>query len=120
MPVARRDQRGKEGKRAVALNSVGNEIPSLLRDIQSALLQRATEFREANTRDVTDYEEFKEAIACGFARAAWAGSNDDEARVKEETKATLRCIPFDQPSQPRRCFYSGRPANQVAIFGRAY
>ncbi len=120
LPVARRDQRGKEGKRAVALNSLGNEIPALLKAIQSALLQRATEFREANTRDVANYDEFKEAITVGFARAAWAGSNDDEARVKEETKATLRCIPFDQPSQAGKCFYSGKPANQVAIFGRAY
>ena len=84
------------------------------------MLQRATDFREAHTRDVGSYEEFQEAIAGGFARAAWAGDSSEEERLKEETKATLRCIPFEQPSTPGRCFYTGRPANQVAIFGRAY
>jgi prolyl-tRNA synthetase len=118
--MARRDQRGKEGKRAVARSSIGSELPGLLKGIQAALLQKAANFREANTRSVTNYAEFKEAIECGFARAAWAGSSDDEVRVKEETRATLRCIPFVQPLQPGRCFLTGKPAERIAIFGRAY
>ena len=120
VPVARRDRRGKEGKRAVARGGLAHEIPALLRDIHAALLQRAADFQAANTRDVTDYQAFREAVAVGFARAPWAGDSDEEARLQEETKATLRCIPYEQPSTPGRCFYTGRPSRQVAIFGRAY
>lgn len=120
LPVARRDRRGKEGKRSVARGGLAQEIPALLREIHRALLQRAAEFREGHTRDVANMEEFREAIAGGFARAAWAGDSNEEERLKEETKATLRCIPFEQPSTPGPCFYTGRPAKQMAIFGRAY
>ncbi|MFN8467440.1 MAG: proline--tRNA ligase [Caldilineaceae bacterium] len=120
LPVARRDRRGKEGKRTMARGSLAHEIPTLLTEIHRTLLQRAADFREAHTRDVAHLEEFREAIAGGFARAAWAGDCNEEERLKEETKATLRCIPFEQPPMPGRCFYTGRPANRVAIFGRAY
>ena len=70
LPVARRDRRGREGKQSVARGGLAQEIPALLREIHGALVQRAAEFRERNTHDVTSYEEFQEAIAGGFARAA--------------------------------------------------
>jgi prolyl-tRNA synthetase len=56
----------------------------------------------------------------GFARVWWAGSDEEEKRVKEETKATIRCFPNEQPGGQGTCFYTGKPANKVAIFGRAY
>ena len=64
--------------------------------------------------------DFKRVIEDGFARAWWAGSDDDELKLKEETKATIRCIPTDQPDGEGKCFYTGRPAQEVAIFARAY
>jgi prolyl-tRNA synthetase len=69
---------------------------------------------------VANYEEFKRVIANGFARVWWAGSNEDEARVKEETKATLRCFLLDQTGGSGVCFYTGKPTKRSAIFGRAY
>jgi prolyl-tRNA synthetase len=120
LQVSRRDQGARAGRRSIARGSAAGEILALLKDIHAAMVERAIALREANTRGVGSYDEFKEAVTTGFARAPWAGNSDDEARIKEETKATLRCIPFDQPSSPGRCFFSGRPANQIAIFGRAY
>jgi prolyl-tRNA synthetase len=84
------------------------------------LLARATQFRDANTHDVDNYEDFKTAVQTGFARVWWAGDNAEELRVKEETKATIRCFPFEQPQGTGTCFFTGRPTGQIALFGRAY
>jgi prolyl-tRNA synthetase len=91
-----------------------------LEEIQQNLLDRATRFLEDNTHDVDNYDDFKKAVSTGFARVWWAGDNEEEQRVKEETKATIRCFPFDQPGGTGTCFYTGKPAKQIAIFGRAY
>jgi prolyl-tRNA synthetase len=71
---------------------------------------------------VESYEEFKEVLASqgGFIRVHWAGTSEDEARIQEETKATIRCLPLDVPEGPGRCFYTGKETEQVAIFARAY
>ena len=86
------------------------------------MLRRATEFREANTRTVANYDEFKQALEAqgGFIRVHWAGSSEDEDRIKEETKATIRCFPFDKPEDEGVCFFTGQRTEQVAIFARAY
>ena len=118
--LARRDIPGREGKRFVPQEGLSQTVADLLEEIQQNLLEKATKFRDENTHDVDNYEDFKEAIKTGFARVWWAGDNDDEIRVKEETKATMRCIPFDQPGGSGTCFFSGKPATQIAIFGRAY
>lgn len=118
--LARRDFPGREGKQFVSQEGLSQTVADLLEEIQQNLLDRATKFRDENTHDVQSYEEFKEAVKTGFARGWWAGDNDDELRVKEETKATMRCIPFDQPGGSGTCFYTGKPATQIAIFGRAY
>ncbi len=88
--------------------------------IQNELLQNATEFRDANTYQPTDYESFKEAVAKGFALAWWCGETACEDKVKEETKATTRCIPFDQPGGTGRCIVCGEEAEEMTIFARAY
>lgn len=118
--LARRDQRGKEGKQFIARDTLAQALPALLDQIQAGLLTKATQFREANTFAATRYGEFKEAISKGFARVWWAGTSEDEERIQTETKATLRCLPLTQPGGSGTCFYTGRPATQIAIFGRSY
>ena len=118
--LARRDVPGREGKKFVSQDGLANTVSQLLVEIQSAMLDKAGRFQEEHTYEPADYAEFKEAVKKGFARVWWAGNNDDEQRVKEETKATIRCIPFEQPEGSGTCFYTGRPATRMAIFARAY
>jgi len=122
--VARRDRPGKEGKQfgvSMECDEIVGVVDGLLDDIQASLLQEATEFRDANIVDVTSYDELKAAVADGkWARGGWAASDEDEAKVKEETQATLRCFPFDQPEGPHTCLMTGEPAEKVALFAKAY
>lgn len=118
--LARRDVPGRDGKQFVSQDGLAQTVVDLLVEVQQSLLDRATKFRDENTHDVATYDDFKEAIQTGFARVWWAGDNDDETRVKEETKATIRCFPLDQPEGEGVCFLTGKPADKVAIFGRAY
>ena len=118
--LARRDIPGREGKQFVSQDGLAQTVQQLLDEIQANLLARATKFRDDNTHEVTNYDEFQTAVQTGFAKVWWAGSNEDEQRVKEETKATIRCFPLDQPDGSGTCFYTGKPANRVAIFGRSY
>lgn len=118
--LARRDRPGREGKQFVSQDGLAQTVSDLLADIQANLLARATQFRDTNTHDVDNYDAFKKAVQTGFARVWWAGDNADEQRVKEETKATIRCFPLAQPGGGGTCFYTGRPADKIAIFGRAY
>jgi len=118
--VARRDMPGRSGKVNLSMEALETSIPDLLEQVQRAIYQKALAFRDAHIRDVETYEELKDAVETGFARAWWAGTSEDEARIKEETKATIRCIPLDQPGGHGRCIFSGKPATEVAIFGRAY
>jgi prolyl-tRNA synthetase len=118
--LARRDIPGREGKQFVSQEGLTEIVSNLLQEIQQNLLDRATRFRDDNTHDVHNYDDFKEAVKTGFARVWWAGDNEEEQRVKEDTKATIRCFPFDQPGGSGTCFYTGRQADKIAIFGRAY
>ncbi|MGQ9897342.1 MAG: proline--tRNA ligase [Acidobacteriota bacterium] len=118
--LARRDCPGKEGKSVVSRESATGTVTSLLEDIQRALLARATSFRDARLHDVADYEAFKQAVETGFARVWWDGDAELERQIKEETKATLRCVPLDQPEGIGKCFMTGRPTRTQAIFARAY
>ncbi|UCC85620.1 MAG: proline--tRNA ligase [Anaerolineales bacterium] len=118
--LARRNQLGRAGKSPVPLAGLASAVTDTLTLVQNELLQKATEFMEANTREPTDYESFKEAVAQGFARAWWCGTAECENRVKEETKATTRCIPFDQPGGTGRCVACGGEAKEVAVLARAY
>lgn len=118
--LARRDQPGREGKQFVSQNGLVDTMQTLLDSIQAALLERARRFRDDRTQPANNYEEFKEAVKTGFARVWWAGSDEDEQQIQSETKATLRCFPLEQPDETGPCFYTGQPANRVAIFARAY
>jgi prolyl-tRNA synthetase len=118
--LARRDRPGRAGKSSVPLEGLASAVTDTLTLIQNDMLQHATEFLEANTREPADYESFKEAVAHGFARAWWCGAAACEDKIKEETKATTRCIPFDQPGGTGQCVVCSNEAQEVAIFARAY
>jgi prolyl-tRNA synthetase len=120
---ARRDTPGKEGRTfGHPAPRVADAAKEMLATIQADMLGRATAFRDANTHSVANYDQFKEALdsAGGFLRVHWAGSDEDEDRIKDETKATIRCYPFDAQGEEGVCFYTGRRTDQVAIFARAY
>jgi prolyl-tRNA synthetase len=118
--LARRDRPGKEGKAFVAQQGIAAAVAQLLEEIQKALYDRALEFRESNTVDTSNYAEFQKAVEKGFALSWWCGGSDCEAKIKEETKATMRCIPLEQPAGSGKCVYCGQPAKEKAVFARAY
>jgi prolyl-tRNA synthetase len=118
--VGRRDIPGKQGKQIAPRDGLAQRIGDLLAEIQANLLAKATRFRDERTTDVTSYDQLKDAIDAGFARGWWAGDRADEERIQTESKATVRCIPLDQPGGSGTCFYTGKPATKVAIFGRSY
>ena len=119
--LARRDVLGKAGKQFIGQDGIVAAVRALLDDVQASMLKQATEFRDANIHDVRGYDDFRQVIeAGGWARAAWAGSDDDERRVKDETGATLRCFPFEQPDSIGQCVYTGESAERVALFAKAY
>ncbi|ABQ90165.1 proline--tRNA ligase [Roseiflexus sp. RS-1] len=118
--IARRDQPGREGKSFVPQDGLTDRLTALLEEIQQALYRRALTFREDHTADVATYDELKQQVERGFARCYWAGTTEDEKRIQEETRATIRCIPLDQPQQAGRCVYTGKETTQQVIFARAY
>jgi prolyl-tRNA synthetase len=118
--LARRDRPGKEGKSFVSQQGIAAAVSQMLEEIQKSLFDRALAFRKANTSEPADYQEFKKAVEKGFAFSWWCGGAACEAKIKEETKATMRCIPLEQPGGSGKCIYCGQPANEKAIFARAY
>ncbi len=119
--LVRRDNRVKE---PVPVEALETHLPTLLEEVQKELFQRAKAFQDQNTHYAGSYEEFKQLIAekRGLVRVKWAEDSAAELAIKEETKATLRVIPFDQPGGgiKGKCFYTGRPATCEAFFARAY
>ena len=96
-------------------------VPKLLEKIQNNLFIQAKEFRDTNTYSVTSYVEFCSIMETGgFVRCGWDGSSETELKIKEETKATIRCIPFDEKPEGLRCVASGKPAKHEVIFAKAY
>jgi len=122
--VSRRDIPGKPGKEfgvSMEPSILEAHVKNRLEDVHASLLQRATTFRDSNIVDVSSYEELKNAISQGkWARGPWSASDAEEMKVKEETGATIRCFPFEQPQGPKTCFMTGNPADEVAIFAKSY
>jgi prolyl-tRNA synthetase len=118
--LVRRDTRAKE---EVAISGVVERAQQLLEQVQHALFERARVFREANTSTVDSYAEFKEVMQerRGFLRAYWCGSADCEARIKAETRATIRVIPEDAEADGAGvCICDGQPARQRVLFAQSY
>ena len=118
--LARRDKPGKEGKSFVPREGLTTAVAETLVAIQKSLFERALNFRVSNTADPQNYEEFKKAVEKGFAYSFWCGSAECEKNIKEETKATLRCIPLEQTGETGTCIFCGQPAREKAYFAKAY
>ena len=117
--VMRRD---KLEKSTHALEGIVEYISELLEDIQKNIYQKALNYRQEHTTVVDSYDEFKRVLdeKGGFILAHWDGTPETEAAIKEETKATIRCIPSDGDTTPGTCIYSGKPSARRVLFARAY
>ena len=118
--LARRDRPGREGKTSAPLAGIADTVNRLLADIQQSLYDKALAFRRANTRDAKTYDDLKQAVETGVAFSHWCGSAECEAKIKEETRATMRCIPLEPSGGPGKCVCCGKAAQERAIFARAY
>lgn len=117
--MARRDTKEKQ---VVKLEEVPVRVSALLDEIQKNIYQKALVFRDSLTTKVDTYTEFKQVLdeKTGFVLAHWDGTPETEAAIKEETKATIRCIPLDAPEEAGTCIYSGKPSSRRVLFARAY
>ncbi|MFM2207583.1 MAG: hypothetical protein RL213_1558 [Bacteroidota bacterium] len=116
--VARRDTKEKS---VMQLTDLGVKIEHLLEQIQQNIYDKALSFRESKMIPVDSWEEFKEKIEeGGFLLAHWDGTSETEDKIKDETKATIRCIPLDAKEESGKCVYSGKPSTKRVIFARAY
>jgi prolyl-tRNA synthetase len=118
--VARRDMPGRAGKEFVPQEGLADHLVARLAEIQQVLYDRALAYRERLTVEVSTYDELAKAIETGFAKAYWAGSTEQEKQIQEKLKATIRCIPFDQPATSGKCVLTGVETSQQVIFARSY
>jgi prolyl-tRNA synthetase len=117
--LARRDTKTKE---TVSKEGIADRIELLLEEIQQNIYHKALQFRTENTRKVDSYDDFKKALdeTPGFIAAHWDGTSETEAKIKEETKATIRCIPLNNEQEEGVCMVTGKPSSQRVLFARAY
>ncbi|MEN6528453.1 MAG: proline--tRNA ligase [Anaerolineaceae bacterium] len=118
--AARRDIPGREGKVILTQDNLMASVQNLLAQIHTSLYERAKSFRDSHIEEVDTYEELSAAIEKGWAYAWWCGNPACEARVKEDTKATTRCIPMDQPGGKGKCVVCGEEAHEKIYFAKAY
>lgn len=117
--IARRDTLEKK---VYPVDQITHVVVNLLDDIQKNIFNKALEYRKNHTYVTDSYEEFKEILDTkgGFIMAHWDGTTETELLIKEETKATIRCIPFDAPEESGKCIRTGKPSNKRVVFARAY
>ena len=116
--VARRDTLEKE---SISITDLPNKVVHLLDRIQENLYTKAKDFQEENTHYANDFNEFKKLIKKGgFVYAHWDGTDETEDRIKEYTKATIRCIPLNNKQEPGKCILTGNPSAQRVLFAKAY
>ena len=116
--LARRDEKGKL---FIPKDDVFDNVKRLLDNIQLKLITQARDFRDKNTHIVKDYDDFKSIISKGgFVRCGWDGNSETEAKIKQDTKATIRCIPFDEDPEELTCVLTGQKAKHEVIFAKAY
>jgi len=109
-------------KKVVPVEGIDIMITGLLEEIQQSMFQKALQFREQNTIPVNTWDEFRDVIASkgGFVSAHWDGTPETEEKIKDETKATIRCIPLNNTLEEGKCIYSGKPSRQRVLFAIAY
>ena len=118
--LARRDKPGREGKSFVPQAGLAAAVADLLTDIQKSLLEKATAFRDSHIFEPKDYDELTEVVQKGWAYSWWCESVECETKVKEDTKATTRCIPIDQPEGHGKCIVCGKDAKHKVYFAKSY
>jgi len=121
LEIARRDNLTKESFQWEDM-PIAEKIGGLLEEIQHGIYQKAFDFRKENTTEVNGWEEFKQVLEdkAGFLAAHWDGTAETEEKIKELTKATIRCIPLDQAPEQGVCVYSGKPSSGRVLFAKAY
>lgn len=121
LEIARRDTLTKESFQWEEM-PIAQKVGGLLEEIQEGIYQKAFEFRKENTTEVNSWEEFKQVLEekAGFLAAHWDGTSETEEKIKELTKATIRCIPLDQPPEQGVCVFSGKPSTGRVLFAKAY
>jgi prolyl-tRNA synthetase len=117
--LARRDTLTKE---TIQLDELTKTIESTLKDIQSNLYKRALDFRDSHITEVDNFDAFKEVLKTegGFISAHWDGTTETETKIKELTKATIRCVPYNSENEDGTCVFSGKPSKQRVLFAKAY
>ena len=117
--LSRRDDYSKN---SISIESIDKKIPQILEDIQQSLFVKANKFRIEHTTEVNSFEEFKDVLKNkgGFVSAHWDGSAETENKIKEFTKATIRCIPLDNDKSEGKCVFSGEKSDQRVLFAKAY
>ena len=116
--VCRRDTLEKI---TMSIEGIADHVADLMETIQANLFKKAADFRASMTRKVDTWDDFKVEIEKnGFLLCHWDGTVETEERIKEETKATIRCIPFDAPEEEGKCIYSGKPSHRRVVFARSY
>jgi len=117
--LARRDTKEKQ---FVPREGIADRVERELQQMQTDMLEKARKFREDHTYDIDDYNEFKKRVdgEGGFLNCHWCGSAECETKIKEETKATIRCIPFDRPQEKGKCICCGKESDGRVIFAKAY
>ncbi|MGZ3940386.1 MAG: proline--tRNA ligase, partial [Flavisolibacter sp.] len=117
--VARRDTKEKQ---SVSLDGIAAHVSSLLEEIQQNLYNRALNYRQEHTSEANTWEDFERLLdeKGGFVSAHWDGTAETEEAIKEKTKASIRCIPLDNPKEVGSCILTGKPSTQRVLFARAY
>ena len=117
--IARRDTKEKT---TLSVEGLANRVTSLLEEIQQQLYNKALAFRDTHTSKADDWDSFERLLdeKGGFVLAHWDGSSETEEQIKEKTKATIRCIPLDNPAEDGKCILTGKPSSQRVVFARAY
>jgi prolyl-tRNA synthetase len=118
--VARRDIPGREGKQIFSQERLPGAIAELLTEMHASLFDRAQAFRDSHIYDPKDYDELKEVVENGWAFSWWCGDKTCEAKVKEDTRATTRCIPLEQPGGKGKCIVCGKEATERVYFAKSY
>ena len=117
--LARRDTKEKS---SVSMDGLSNHIKNLLEEIQQNIFNRALAFRNENIREANSWDEFVDLLdnKAGFVSAHWDGTPETEEKIKEQTKATIRCIPLENKQEEGKCILTGNPSSQRVLFARAY
>ena len=119
LEIARRDNLKKE---IISIENAEQKIQQILKLIQKDILKKAKNFRDENSHDAKDYDQFKTLAKnnSGFIYAHWDGTEKTEEKIKSDTKATIRCIPYENKGKPGKCIVTGKPSKQKVIFAKAY